>query len=189
MVRGTKKSTMTGENQDQEQTEFTEEFAEQIEQPVESIEELNNELEAWKNKAEEYLDGWQRAQAEFANYKKRVEREQSQTNQNAAGSVIRRYLDILDDLERALRNRPQSADGTEWAAGIDLVYRKFLNALEAEGVKVMQADGQEFDPNLHEAISHESIEGVDSGHIIEVVKQGYTLGERVLRPAMVRVAK
>ncbi|MDD2696050.1 MAG: nucleotide exchange factor GrpE [Anaerolineales bacterium] len=155
----------------------------------ESLEELHARLTELQEKADEYLDGWQRARAEFANYKKRVERDQAQVYQSAVGSIAKRYLEVLDDLELALKNRPQSGDGAEWAAGIELIYRKLLNFLEAEGVIQMQADGQAFDPNLHEAISSDETDGIPAGQIIEVLRQGYLLGERVLRPATVRVAR
>lgn len=140
-------------------------------------------------KVEEYLDGWQRARAEFANYKKRVERDQEQMKLNATGNVVRRYLEIGDDLERALKNRPQEGDGATWAAGVELVHRKLITYLENEGVKQMQAEGQFFDPALHEAIMSEESPDHQSGQIIEVVQPGYLLGDRVLRPAVVRVAK
>ena len=150
---------------------------------------LKNELEEVRLKSEEYLDGWQRARAEFTNYKKRVEREREQMQQTAAGNIIRRYLEIVDDLERALKNQPSEGDGAVWAGGIELIYRKLLTSLEAEGVQTLQAEGQYFDPNLHEAISHEESLHHESGKIIEVVKNGYLLGDRVLRPATVRVAR
>jgi molecular chaperone GrpE len=150
---------------------------------------FREELEEWQDKANEYLDGWQRSRAEFSNYKKRVERDQAQVYQNATGSVIKRFLDVMDDLERALKNRPQDGDGAAWADGIDLVYRKLSSAFEAEGIKPMEVEGQYFDPNMHEAISSEDNPDYDSGQIIEVLKQGYHIGDRVLRPAMVRVAK
>jgi len=150
---------------------------------------LQQELDEARSQASEYLDGWQRARAEFANYKKRVEREQAQAYQAAAGNIIKRYLGILDDLERALKNRPSDNEGAAWADGIDLVYRKFQSILESEGVKPMEADGQCFDPNLHEAISSEESDQHESGEIIEVLQQGYLLGDRVLRPAVVRVAR
>ncbi len=153
------------------------------------IEALQSDLQAWQTKANEYLDGWQRSRAEFANYKKRVEREQAQTYQNATASVIKRYLEVLDDLDRALKNRPEQGDGAVWANGIELIYRKLLSILEAEGLTPIPAEGKHFDPNLHEAISHEPSEQFESGQIIEVVKQGYSLGERVIRPALVRVAR
>ena len=149
---------------------------------------LKDELQAWQGRATEYLDGWQRSRAEFANYKKRQEREQGLVYQNAAGAIIKRYLEVLDDLERALKNRPQEGDEAAWAAGIELVYRKLSAILEAEGVVAMGTEGQLFDPNLHEAISQEDNDHYESGQIIEVIKQGYLIGERVLRPALVRIA-
>jgi len=152
-------------------------------------ENLNNKIEELEKKANEYLDGWQRSRAEFANYKKRIEREQAQAYQAAAGNIIKKFLEVADDLERALKNRPQDKEGAEWANGIELIYRKLLAIMEAEGVKVMDVSGQTFDPNLHEAISHEEVEGYSEGEIMEVVKQGYLLGDRVLRPALVRVAR
>ena len=156
---------------------------------VEELDELRDELARTRAQAEEYLDGWQRARAEFANYKKRVEREQAQVYQTAAGSVIKRFLGVLDDLERALKNRPQTGDGAVWSEGIELVYRKLVSILESEGVKPMEIAGQMFDPNLHEAIISEDSDQHESGQIIEALQQGYLLGDKVLRPARVRVAK
>lgn len=153
------------------------------------IEALRLELAEARSKADEYLDGWQRALAEFANYKKRQERDQALVHQNAAGNIIKRYLDVIDDLERALKNRPPGGDGEAWASGIELVYRKLLAILESEGVKIIGSQGQLFDPTYHEAITSEENDHFESGQIIEVVKQGYLLGDRVLRPALVRVAR
>jgi molecular chaperone GrpE len=162
----------------------------EVEQPVspEDMENLKNELNEMRTKADEYLDGWQRARAEFANYKKRVDRDQAQVYQLAVSSIVKRYLDVVDDLERALKNKPQQGDGAVWAEGIELVYRKMLALLESEGVKQMDAQGEIFDPNLHEAISQEAHPEYEDGQIIEVIKQGYLLGDRVIRPALVRVA-
>lgn len=155
---------------------------------VQDVEALKNELDEWKDKANEYLDGWQRARADYANYKKRTEREQSQAYQNASANVIRRFLEVIDDLELALKNRPKEGDGAGWSEGVELIYRKLCMILEAEGMTVIEAEGQFFDPNLHEAITYEKYPGLESGQIIAVVKQGYRLGDRVLRPAQVRVA-
>lgn len=156
---------------------------------IEEVVQLKKDLEEIRSKADEYLDGWQRSRAEFANYKKRMDRDQAQIYQTAAGSIIKRYLEILDDLDRALKNRPQNGDGAGWAAGIDLIYRKFQTILESEGVKIMEAEGKIFDPNLHEAISQTEVPGFESGQIVEVIQKGYMLGDRVLRHALVRVAK
>lgn len=149
---------------------------------------LQASLEESEAKQKEYLDGWQRSRAEFANYKKRIVRERERANQTAKGKVIRGYLDILDDLERALNNRPQDGEGADWASGIALIYQKFQKKLEAEGVELMNAEGEKFDPNLHEALMQEENEEYESGCVIEVVQKGYYLGDRVLRPARVRVA-
>jgi molecular chaperone GrpE len=111
------------------------------------------------------------------------------TYQNAAGAIIKRYIEVLDDLERALKNRPQEGEGAVWANGIELIYRKFLNILESEGVKPMNLEGADFDPNQHEAISSEESPDHTSGQIIEVLQRGYKQGDRVLRPALVRVAR
>lgn len=159
------------------------------EQVTADVESLQQELEQAQEKAAEYLEGWQRARAEFLNYKKRIERDQAQTYQNAVGSVVKRYLPVVDDLERALNNKPQDAEGAAWAIGIELIYRKLATALEADGVTTMDAQGKSFDPTYHEAISMEPSEQRESGEIIEVVQKGYVLGDRVLRPAIVRVAQ
>ena len=153
------------------------------------IDGLKSELEGAQAKADEYLDGWQRSRAEFANFRKRVERDQAVANQAATGNVLKRFLDVVDDLDRALKNRPQNEEGANWAGGIELIYRKLLTSLENEGVQVIQAEGQTFDPSLHEAISQEDHPDLESGQVIATVSQGYTLGERVLRPAHVRVAR
>jgi molecular chaperone GrpE len=150
---------------------------------------LKEELAKSQAKAAEYLDGWQRSAADFSNYKRRIEREQTLNQQLASASVIKRFLEIFDDLERALKNRPQSGEASGWANGIELVYRKFLTYLETEGVQTIEAEGHSFDPNLHEAISQEDHPGLESGQIIGIVQQGYRLGDRVIRPARVRVAR
>jgi len=153
---------------------------------LEEIRMLQNELAETQAKANEYLDGWQRARAEFANYKKRIERDNEMMRTHMKGDIVKKVLPVLDDLERALQNRP--ADES-WANGIELIVRKFQSTLESEGVKRIEAEGAEFDPNFHEAISHEPNEEVASGHVIAVVQNGYMLGERVIRPALVRVAQ
>jgi molecular chaperone GrpE len=159
--------------------------------PEAEMAQLRNELEHAKQKECEYLNGWQRERAEFFNYKKRIEREQAQGGQNSLANAIRRYLDIADDLDRALKskNRPADGEGAVWADGIDLIHRKMLAAFEADGIKLIDISGKFFDPSIHEAISSEDSPDHESGQIIEVVQPGYVLGERVIRPARVRVAR
>lgn len=150
------------------------------------MQEAQAEREQLEVQAAENLDGWQRAQAEFINYKNRVQRDQEMMRALMKGDILKRVLPVLDDLERALRNLPA---GDPWSNGLELVVRKFQSILEAEGLVRIPAEGQPFDPNYHEAISHEPVEGVESGHVIEVMQNGYMLGDRVVRPAMVRVAR
>lgn len=147
---------------------------------------LQAQLAEAESKVSEYKDGWARSQAEFQNYKKRIERDNELTYASMKGDIVKKVLPVLDDLERALQNR--SADDA-WASGIELIARKLQNILESEGVKRIDAKGAAFDPNFHEAITHELSEEVESGHVIDVIQNGYMLGERVIRPALVRVAQ
>ena len=151
--------------------------------------ELKSQLESANAKAAEYLDGWQRARADFVNYKKRIEREQAELSQNMAASVLTRILPALDDFDLAMKKAPADGDGAKWAEGIALVQRKLNAILENEGIKPIEAEGQPFDPNVHEAVVHEETEAHPEGHVIEVLRRGYKLGDRVLRPALVKVAK
>jgi molecular chaperone GrpE len=155
----------------------------------EELQQLQEELEEARKLADENLDGWQRARAEFANYKKRIERERSEERARITGEIILQYLSAMDDFERALKERPGDPEFASWAEGIELIYRKMKCILEAEGVELIPAEGEIFDPNFHEAISHEESDDHKEGEIIEVVQKGYKIGDRVLRPAVVRVAK
>jgi molecular chaperone GrpE len=157
---------------------------EALQKRVEEAEAKSVEMEA---KSAENLDGWQRAVAEFQNYRKRMERDREADRASMRGDIIKKFLPVLDDLERALKNRP--SDSGPWIGGIELIHKKLQSILEAEGLKRIEAEGQMFDPNFHEAISHEPADGVESGHVIAIVQNGYTLGERVIRPALVRVAQ
>ena len=159
---------------------------ENAEQFTAEIESLKRQLDEAKARVAEYKDGWARSQAEFQNYKKRLDRDNELMYVSMKGDIIKKVLPALDDLERALQNRPAE---NAWASGIELIVRKLQNMLESEGIKRIQAEGEEFDPNFHEAISHEPADGVSSGHVIAVVQNGYMLGERVIRPALVRVAQ
>ena len=153
------------------------------------IDQLKTDLEQAQVKATEYLDGWQRSMAEFANYKKRIEREQAVNQQLAKANVIKRFLELFDDLDRAIKNRPETEDAAGWAAGFELINRKFQSYLQNEGVEQIETQGQFFDPTLHEAISQEDHPDLESGQIIDEVQKGYRIGDRVLRPARVRVAR
>ena len=151
-----------------------------------ALAQLEAQLAEAQSQAAEYKDGWQRSVAEFQNYRRRMEADKAETYQTAVGSIIKRYLPVLDDMERAMQARPADL---AWAEGVELICRKLQSILEAEGLKRIEAEGQNFDPNFHEAIAQEPVEGVESGTVIGIVRNGYMLGERVIRPAMVRVAQ
>ncbi len=158
----------------------------EIEELEKRVDEQDVRIKQLEAKAAENLDGWQRAVAEFQNYKKRVDRDRESDKAIMRGDLIKRFLPVLDDLQRALKDRP--ADSA-WADGIELIARKFESILKAEGVMRIDAEGQPFDPTFHEAISYESADGVESGHVIGVVQNGYMLGDYIIRPAQVRVAR
>ncbi len=160
--------------------------AEVGEQAAAEIEALKHQLEEAKAQLAESKDGWQRSVADFQNYRKRMERDNESLRASMKGDLIKKVLPVLDDLERALQNRPTD---NGWANGIELVVRKFQNILDSEGIKRIEAKGAAFDPTFHEAISHEPSTEVASGHVIDVVQTGYMIGERVIRPALVRVAQ
>jgi molecular chaperone GrpE len=151
---------------------------------------LQKQLDDAKAKATEYLDGWQRARAEFANYKKRQEQQMSDLRAFSTIDLIKRLLPIQDDFERAQKTLPEGISHMTWIEGVMLIQRKLQLVLEAEGVKNIEVKPNDpFDPNLHEAISHDDADGIESGHVIEMLQTGYKIGERVVRPALVRVAR
>ena len=171
-----------------EPTELTEpeEISEEAPSEEQDLEEQLVEAEA---QAAEYLDGWQRTQAEFANYKKRQEAEREQQIVLASTVFLAKLLPVADDFERALGTLPSELDQHTWSEGIFMIKHKLDALLESEGVTPIETEGQIFDPRFHEAVTHEEAEGYEDGQIIGEVQRGYMLGERVLRPALVRVAK
>ena len=156
------------------------------EQSPRDIDAIVKRAEEAEVQAAEQRDALLRAQADFINYKNRVARDYDMMRASMKGDLLKKVLPVLDDLERALQNRP--ADDA-WASGIELVARKFQSIIESEGATRIEAVGLPFDPNLHEAISHEPSEEVPSEHVIAVVQNGYMVGDRVIRPALVRVAQ
>jgi molecular chaperone GrpE len=154
----------------------------------EEFDKLQKDLETARTEAQTNRDNYQRALADYQNLKRRVEIERNEMYQNAVGSVVKGFLEVGDDLERALKNRPTVEPGTAWADGIELVFRKILTKLDAQGVKVVEAQGQMFDPRYHEAIGQVEDNRYESGQVVEVLAPGYVIGDRILRPAIVRVA-
>ncbi len=172
---------------DPEETRDEEETGEGAENGPAAEEVVSPEaLDAEREKAEEYLARWQRAQADFINYKRRTEAERQEFNSFASANFARAVLPVLDDLERALDHVPPEHADSDWVQGVRLVERKFKTVLEGQGVKPVLALGMEFDPNYHEALRQE--EG-EEGIVIGEIQKGYMLNDKLLRPAKVVVGK
>lgn len=153
------------------------------------LEALNAALAEAEARAAEYLDGWQRARAEFANYRRRQEQQRKQMNVTAKANVLMHLLPVMDDLKRALEAVPEEIEDNPWVSGVEQVQRKWQGALEREGLCALPVTaGDTFDPNIHEALTHEPSDEVEAGKVIEVVQPGYQVDGVILRPALVRVS-
>jgi len=146
------------------------------------------ELEAAKRRAAEYLDHLQRLQAEFDNFRKRELRQRTSEVERAAEPVMRRLLEVLDDFELALMSAENKPDFDRFLHGVELVYAKLADILRAEGLERIAAEGQPFDPTLHEALLQTG-DGDGEPVVADVLRPGYTMKGRVIRPAGVRVTR
>jgi molecular chaperone GrpE len=137
---------------------------------------------------DELLDRLLRTTADFDNYRKRVERERHEITERAGADVVMDVLAVLDDVERALAVDcpPQAAP---YRQGVELIHRQLLDVLKRRGVTAVEAVGRDFDPHVHQAVTHDESPGARDGEVIGELRRGYRLGERLLRPALVRVAK
>jgi molecular chaperone GrpE len=147
-----------------------------------------SELERVRAEAAEYLDHLRRLQAEFDNYRKRTLKQQTHAVELAAQPVVLRLLEVLDDFELALMAAEQQPDFEKFRKGVELVFAKLVDSLKAEGLQRMEAEGTPFDPEQHEALM-QSGEGDGELVVADVLRPGYTLKGRVIRPAGVRVHK
>jgi molecular chaperone GrpE len=130
-----------------------------------------------------------RKTAEFDNFRKRVERDRQSMAESAAADLVRDLLPLVDDLERALKADPGSEGVDAYRRGVELIHRNLLDVLRKRGVRQIEAVGADFDPHYHQAVSHESVNGRREGEVIEEFARGYLLGDRLIRPSMVKVAK
>lgn len=134
--------------------------------------------------AQRYLDNWRRAEADFENYKKRVDQERVESAKFASMTLILNILPVLDDLDRAFKSLPEKLAHLTWTDGVRLIHRKLQATLEAQGVTEIKAIGEVFDPSVHEAVGETAGE---EGRVIEEAQKGYRLHGRVIRPAFVIV--
>jgi molecular chaperone GrpE len=156
--------------------------------PSDELETLRGELADIEQKGDEYLRLAQRTQADFINYRRRVEDERAQQARDAGLTVLQRLFPILDDFERAMSNASDAERQSNWGQGVSLVERNLKGLLAAEGVEAIGAVGAEFDPRMHEAVGSAPSADVAEGHVLHIVRQGYRKGERILRPTQVIVA-
>jgi molecular chaperone GrpE len=154
-----------------------------------------DDVQALRAERDDYYDRLLRTTADFDNYRKRIERERREVSEAASADLIRDLLPVVDDLERALSasapaEKEREADNAaSLRRGVELIHRQLLDALRKRGAEPFETVGQLFDPAWHEAISYEAGSNRPEGEILGEVRRGYRLGQRLLRPAQVRVAK
>ena len=153
------------------------------------VEELVERLEKAEAEAKEYKDLLQRTQADFVNFKRRVEEEGAEQVKRASAYLIDRLLPVIDDFGRAIEAVPRQQSGTDWIKGVSLIERKLVSILEQEGLTRVGEAGDEFDPSLHEAVMVEEASPGEDGRITRVLQEGYKLNGKLLRPARVAVGR
>jgi len=156
---------------------------------LERIELLEAQLQAALQRADDAEAGWQRARADFANLKRRIEEERISLAAAASDRLLGRVLELADDFDLAIEHVPDDVRGSPWMGGIEAIDRKLRALLEAEGVQSMGGEGEPFDPRTQQAISYEDATDVPDGTVMKILQRGYTIGDRVLRPALVAVAR
>jgi molecular chaperone GrpE len=155
---------------------------------TDDLDTLRAELAEIEQKADEYLRLAQRTQADFINYRRRIEDERALQAREASVAYLRRLLPVIDDFERALANAAPGDLESSWGQGIQLVERNLRGLLAADEVQRIMAEGAEFDPREHEAVGQQPTSDVPEGHVLHVVRPGYRKGDRIIRPAQVIVA-
>ena len=169
-------------------TERADEEPEAEEPPADDAE-LVAAVTAARAEAESYLDDLRRLQAEFDNYRKRMLREQTARIASASHALVARLLPVLDNFELAVSHAEQSRDFDRMLKGVEMVFGELREVLQAEGLVKIEAEGKPFDPERHEAVVAVEQEDAEPGTVVDVVRTGYELRGKVLRPAMVKVAK
>jgi molecular chaperone GrpE len=147
------------------------------------------DLAQLKRERDDYYDRLLRKTAEFDNYRKRTDRERLQLSEAAAADLLTELLPLVDDMERALKAEAGSDAAGSIRKGVELIHKQLLDTLRKRGVTPVEALGADFDPHFHQAVAYEPAEGRRDGEVIEEFRRGYMLGDRLLRPAMVKVAK
>jgi molecular chaperone GrpE len=151
-------------------------------------ENATDELASLKKERDELYDRLLRTTAEFDNYRKRIDRERRDQAERAKEDLLQEVLLVVDDFDRAIIVN-EGDDPNAYRKGVELIHAKLLDLLRKQGVRAIEVIGKDFDPNLHQAVSHESMPDAREGEVVDELRRGYMIGERLLRPAMVKVAK
>lgn len=149
---------------------------------------IEEQLEAALADSARHMDSFLRAQAELSNARKRFEKQRQMSYTNAQAELIGKLVPVLDDFERAIANVPTAIREDQWFSGIELVARKLTSILDNMNVTVIEAVGQPFDPNVHEALGQEPSDEYESGIVTREMLKGYQIGPRVIRASLVYVA-
>jgi len=142
-----------------------------------------------QDERDRYYDLLLRKTAEFDNYRKRTEKERREHTDRVTGDLLLEVLPIIDDLERALRAEAGAEQADAYRTGVELIYKQLLDLLKRRAVRAVETVGQDFDPHRHQAVTTEARDGARDGEILEEFRRGYLISERLLRPAMVKVAR
>ena len=178
----------TGDCKSDDKGECTCKSEEVSKEKATDVESLNKTIEERDELIVAMKDQLQRQMAEFDNFRKRTDKEKSDMFGVGASSIIKKLLPIIDNFERGFTMIPEGEEKTQFAVGMDMVYKQFMKMLEEANVKPIEALGKEFDPNLHNAVQHIEKEGVGENIIVEEYEKGYMYGDIVLRHSMVIVA-
>ena len=156
--------------------------------PVETPPAPSDQLAELQRERDDYQDRWMRKAAEFENYRRRIERERREQADQTVTDLLLDLLLVVDDFDRAL-TVDAGEGGAAYRKGVELIHSKLHDLLRKQGVKPIEAVGADFDPNIHQAVAHEASPDHRDGEVIDELRKGYTIGDRLLRPAMVKVAK
>lgn len=149
---------------------------------------INDSLKAKQKEANDYLDKWQRTIAEFDNFRKRTMKEKTAMYENGSKEVLEKILPVIDNFERALISASEEEKNSSFVQGVDMIYKQLVGVLTEIGVEEIKALGEEFNPNLHHAVTHEDNDEYGENEVVEVFQKGYIYKDSVLRYSMVKVA-
>jgi molecular chaperone GrpE len=174
---------MTSENGIPDETQAT-----ATDQEQSGVDPLQERIAQLEKELAEYKDNYLRAMADYKNFKRRTDQERAELIRSASAGLLLKLLPIVDDLDRAMQSVTPEIEGSPWYGGFKLIPQKLATLLESEGVTPIDAVGEDFDPNRHEAVIYEAAEG-QADKVIADLQRGYMLRDRVLRPSMVKVGQ